>query len=43
MLDELNREGMHAIDLNHKLGLKLLDKVRMLLRVPSRRQSTEVA
>ena len=27
MLEELNSEGMRAIDLNHKLSLKLLDKV----------------
>ncbi|CAM9650137.1 unnamed protein product, partial [Hapterophycus canaliculatus] len=26
MLDELNRAGMFAIDLNHRLSLKLLDK-----------------
>lgn len=27
MLEELNSEGMCAIDLNHKLSLRLLDKV----------------
>lgn len=28
MLDEMNSEGMCAVELNHKLSLKLLDKVR---------------
>ncbi len=30
MLDEMNSEGICAVELNHKLSLKLLDKVRAL-------------
>ncbi|CAM9447717.1 unnamed protein product, partial [Ectocarpus fasciculatus] len=29
MLDEMAREGMYAIELNDKLSLKLVDKVRL--------------
>lgn len=33
MLDELNAEAFCAIDLNHDLTLKYLEKVRLCLRV----------